>query len=90
MYINKKQIEAIGVAMDYAVACATGTNRWKPTDYYIASEGMTAFREILDTYTKDCLRLADAQRKRRATPEGREYHNRLSRESARRRKKIVG
>ena len=40
MYINKKQIEAIGVAMDYAVACATGTNRWKPTDYYIASEGM--------------------------------------------------
>ena len=90
MYVNKKQIQAIGEAMDCAVKLATSPQDWRPSDYWVAQKGMMAFRGILDTYTKDCLRLADAQRKRRATPEGREHHNRLSRESARRRKKIVG
>lgn len=90
MYVNKKQIQAIGEALDCAVKLATSPQDWMPSDYWLAQKGMMAFRGILDRYTKDCLRLADAQRKRRATPEGREHHNRLSRESARRRKKIVG
>ena len=90
MYVNKQQIQAIGEAMDCAVKLATSPQDWRPSDYWVAQKGMMAFRGILDTYTKDCLRLADAQRKRRATPEGRAKHNRWSRESARRRKKIVG
>lgn len=90
MYINKKQIEAIGEALDCAVKLATTPQEWMPSDYFLAKKGMLAFRGIMEKYTRDCLRLADAQRKRRATPRGREQHNRWSRESARRRKKIVG
>ena len=90
MYVNKQQIQAIGEALERMYEYATRNRRFPMEDYYILEKGRFALVQIVDTYTKDCLRLADAQRKRRATPEGREHHNRLSRESARRRKKIVG
>lgn len=81
MYVNKKQIDAIATALQYAMECATASRRdWQITDYFIVKDGLVAFKEIRDAYDKDVERLRNNARRWRATPDGRAKHNKHSRD----------
>lgn len=95
MYINKKQMYAIGLALDHAhktipyddmVAHGLAKPRRWAT---VIKPAIDAFKQIYMQYDRDLIRMREKMAKRRQDPEIRAKHNKASRDYYRR-KKIVG